>query len=297
MLEQLHTFAGNPLDRGDVVRRDEERISQLYHAPDTQILLFSNLKVATQSDQLNWRKRNEIEGLPHHDAVFLGLRAGTALFAANTHATNLEFSDCRAVAATLTSEDTGILAQARAQLDWHQRNPFCAQCGAATHAERGGQIRRCDACDKHIFPRTDPVAIMLIVDQPGGDRCLLGKSQGRMAQSNFYSALAGFLDQGESLEEGVRREVMEEAGVQVGQVRYHSSQPWPFPSQLMIGCHGIATSHDIQVDPVEMADVSWFTRAEAQNALEQKNAQLRVPGSMAIAHHLIRSWVYGEIDL
>ena len=124
-----------------------------------------------------------------------------------------------------------------------------------------------------------------------GDRCLLGQSAGRLARTGMYSALAGFIDQGESIEEAVRREVREEAGVEVGAVRYHSSQPWPFPSSLMIGCHGEALTTDIRIDPVEMADVRWFTRDEARGALAGEHSGLRVPGPMAIAHHLIRAWV------
>ena len=115
-----------------------------------------------------------------------------------------------------------------------------------------------------------------------------------MATSNFYSALAGFVDQGESLEEAVRREVFEEAGIQVGGVEYHSSQPWPFPSSLMIGCHGIALDHNIVIDPTEMADVAWFSRADVKAGLEGNNADLRVPGPQAIAHHLISTWAYAK---
>ena len=115
-----------------------------------------------------------------------------------------------------------------------------------------------------------------------------------MATSNFYSALAGFVDQGESLEEAVRREVFEEAGIRVGNVTYHSSQPWPFPSSLMIGCQGIALDHDIVIDPTEMADVAWFSRAETRAGLEGTNPDLRVPGPQAIAHHLIKTWAYAK---
>jgi NAD+ diphosphatase len=136
------------------------------------------------------------------------------------------------------------------------------------------------------------VAIMLIQDDEQGDHCLLGKSQGGMASSNFYSALAGFVDQGESLEEAVRREVMEEAGVRVGTVSYHSSQPWPFPSSLMIGCHGIAETKEIVIDAAEMADVAWFDRPSVQAAIAGENPDLRIPGPGAIAHHLIKAWAF-----
>ncbi|MEM7003677.1 MAG: NAD(+) diphosphatase [Pseudomonadota bacterium] len=299
MNESVHTFAGNPLDRGEALRRDEANIEALRQSAAAQFLVFSKLRVATHEQTLRWFSAADLEAMDLHQTVFLGVRDTVPLFAAAlaSNTQEIEFTDCRLIAAALATADTGILAQARSQLEWHQRNPFCAQCGSSTYAARGGHIRRCDACERHFFPRTDPVAIMLIIDEPGGDRCLLGQSQGRMASSNFYSALAGFVDQGESLEEAVRREVREEAGVPVGRVAYHSSQPWPFPSQLMIGCHGVALSQEIQIDPVEMADVRWFTRAEVSTALAEENPDLRVPGAMAIAHHLIRSWVAREVEL
>ena len=298
MTDLVHTFAGNPLDRGEAIRRDEQAIDALIAHPNSRFLPFHRLKVGTSSeDRLRWLNRDELEGLACEQPVFLGMQDDAPHFAVAVDDADGSYTDCRMVAAYLATVDTGIVAQARAQLDWHRRNRFCAECGNPNAAERGGQIRRCTACGKHIFPRTDPVAIMLIIDEPGGDRCLLGQSQGRMAQSNFYSALAGFLDQGESLEEAVRREVWEEAGIEVGPVQYHSSQPWPFPSQLMIGCHGIATSRDIVIDEVEMASVEWFTRAEVLAALDGSNERLRVPGAMAIAHHLISAWAHGEVQL
>jgi NAD+ diphosphatase len=159
---------------------------------------------------------------------------------------------------------------------------------------RGGHVRVCGACNSEHFPRTDPVAIMLISD---GDRCLLGQARGRLAGSGMYSALAGFIDQGESIEEAVRREVREEAGVTVGAVSYHSSQPWPFPSSLMIGCLGRALTTDITIDPAEMADVAWFGRADVRAALLQEHPTLRVPGPIAIAHHLIKAWCDGGIEI
>lgn len=297
MADLPHTFAANPLDRGEALRRDEQSISDLREAPDSKFLLFNKLKVASQDSQLLWLDANEAQTRGIGEPVFLGIHEGQAHFAAPTEDEQLEYADCRLIAGALTTPETGILAHARAQLDWHHRNPFCAQCGQPTAPERGGQIRRCTGCKKYIFPRTDPVAIMLILDEPGGERCLLGKPLGRFANTNFYTALAGFIDQGESIEDGVRREVQEEAGIKVGTVRYHSSQPWPFPSQLMIGCHGIAEHTDIQMDAAEMADVRWFSREETLAGLEERGDQLRVPGPMAIAHHLIRSWAYGEVEL
>jgi NAD+ diphosphatase len=196
----------------------------------------------------------------------------------------------------LATRDSGILAQARSQVDWHRRHRFCSVCGTRTEQKKGGHVRRCEDCGAEHFPRTDPVAIMLVTD---GDRCLLGQSAGRLARTGMYSALAGFIDQGESIEEAVRREVMEEAGVQVGPVRYHSSQPWPFPSSLMIGCHGRAESTEINMDTEEMHDVRWFdletVRAALSGERSGESKDLRLPGPIAIAHHLIKAWAAGEV--
>jgi NAD+ diphosphatase len=296
-----HTFAGNPLDRGEALRRDEASIDALAKSAEAVYLPFSRLRVLTHNPgELGWTARAD---LPQTESspIFLGLIEGKPHFAIDVTQAEWrdpdDFEDCRAVAAVLSTSDTGIVAQGRAQLDWHRRNRFCGQCGAPNKPERGGQIRRCTACQAHIFPRTDPVVIMLIVDRPGGEQCLLGQAQGRMASSKFYSALAGFVDQGESLEEAVRREVWEEAGLRVGHVQYHSSQPWPFPSSLMIGCHGLADTHEINIDENEMADVAWFSREAALDAVRGENPDLMVPGAMAIAHHLIRSWATGEVTL
>ncbi len=301
--ELVHTFAGNPLDRAEALRRDETALLEMRRHPGALFLPFNNLRVgvktaADNSQQLNWITPNSLDPAACEEVIFLGLDNGQPRFAvALTTTESGDFADCRMLAGQLPVADSGILAQARAQLDWHKRNPFCAQCGTTTHPARGGQIRRCDRCDKHTFPRTDPVAIMLIIDKPGGDRCLLGRPHGRIAINNFYTALAGFLDQGESLEEAVRREVWEEAGIRVGHVHYHSSQPWPFPSQLMIGCHGIAATQDINFDTVEMADVRWFNKAEVARAVAEENSELRIPGNLAIAHHLIRTWIEGDVEL
>lgn len=202
-----------------------------------------------------------------------------------------EFMEPRAAAEALPRFESGILAQAKANLDWHQRHGYCARCGGETRAGRGGQVRSCQSCKAEHFPRTDPVVITLVTE---GDRCLLGQSAGRLRAMNMYSALAGFMDQGESMEEAVRREVMEEAGIAVGEVRYHSSQPWPFPSSLMIGSHSQALSTEIDIDDFEMTDVRWFDRSDVVSALDHSNPNLRVPGPIAIAHHLIKSWALGN---
>jgi len=302
-----HVFSGNPLDRGDVQRRDEDWLRQTARDPRSRFLPVWQLDILLRNGdraELGWVKPADIERLDVDvPPVFLGLRDGTAHFAVDVSAVeeplpalNLEepwdFVEARAAAAQLKPEDVGILAQSKAQVDWHRRHRFCGVCGGATEQGRGGQVRRCNACYAEHFPRTDPVAIMVITD---GERALLGQSRGRLARSGRYSALAGFIDQAECIEEAVRREVKEEAGITVGEVRYHSSQPWPFPSSLMIGCHGMALTTDIAMDDEEMTDVRWFTRQEVLSALAGKNPNLRVPDPVAIAHHLIRAWAEGRV--
>lgn len=316
-MNRLHTFAGNPLNRADAMRRDEAALADAAHSAGSRYLLMWNLNVLTVADAdapaLGWLGQGDVSRLGiETPPVFLGLADDTPHFALDVsslgdpiHELNLgppwQFDDCRRAAMGLPVADTGILAQARSQVDWHRRHQFCSVCGERTTQFKGGHVRRCSDCGAEHFPRTDPVAIMLILD---GDRCLLGQSAGRLANSGMYSALAGFIDQGESIEEAVRREVMEEAGIRVGRVRYHSSQPWPFPSSLMIGCHGQAESRDITIDPEEMTDVRFFDRAEVQAAMDRLQngisdpdpTVLKLPGPMAIAHHLIKAWIEGTPD-
>ncbi len=300
----IHIFAGNPLDRADALRRDPEWLASVRADPTSRFLAFARLNVLLtggESSELAWlsAQRTNALGLPG-EPIFLGLMDSIAHFAVDVSGveetvippgSNLSFSDCRAAAMSLPTPQTGILAQARSQLDWHNRHQFCSVCGASTRPQRGGHVRRCGSCAAEHFPRTDPVAIMLVVH---GQRCLLGQPAGRFAGTGLYTALAGFIDQGESIEEAVRREIKEEAGIEVGAVTYHSSQPWPFPSSLMIGCHAEASSTQIVMDDQEMADVAWFTREEVIRALEGAHPSMQVPGPIAIAHHLIRAWAYPE---
>ncbi len=303
----VHTFAGNPLDRADALRRDAEWLAAVAADEASRFLPFAELDVLIREGpppRLGWvtgadLKRVEIEAPP----LLLGLDAGVAHFAVDVSALDDpiaklglgdgdHFEDCRNAAAALAVEDTGVVAQARSQLSWHKSHQFCSACGARSEPLRGGHVRSCPACRAQHFPRTDPVAIMLIHD---GEHCLLGQPQGRLVRTGMYSALAGFVDQGESIEEAVRREVMEEAGIRVGAVHYHSSQPWPFPSSLMIGCHGVAETREITIDTGEMADVRWVSRDDVRAALAKRNPELRVPGPIAIAHHLIDAWAEGRV--
>ena len=297
-----HVFAGNPLDRGEVERRDEEWLTVQANDPASLMLPMWQLNVPVSSDQtLIWLNVDDLQRLKVDAApVFLGRLDGRSHFVVDVSAVergniekdDLSFEDARTTAEYLSGPESGIVAQARAQLSWHGRHGFCAVCGHPTDIARGGQVRRCAGCGTEHYPRTDPVIITVVHD---GDRCLLGQSRGRLVAMRRYSALAGFMDQGECIEEAVAREVMEESGIQVGAVRYHSSQPWPFPSSLMIGCHADAATTDIHFDPEEMADVQWFSRDEVRLALEERSEILAIPGPTAIAHHLIRSWAMGEV--
>ena len=307
-----HVFAGNPLDRGEVERRDENWIAEKAKDSASRFLpmrgphvLVNAAAAGNGEPALGWLGWQDLEShVNGASPLLLGMQDGTTYFAidltreeeaaAALEATGAyRFEEARAAAENLLSAtEAGIMAQGRAQVNWHNRHGFCSVCGHATEVRRGGQKRECPACKAEHFPRTDPVIIMLVSD---GDRCLLGQSRGRLQAMNRYSALAGFMDQGEAIEEAVAREVMEEAGIRVKSVRYHSSQPWPFPSSLMIGCHAEADTTGINMDDEEMTDVQWFDRSEVLLALEEKSEKLRLPGPIAIAHHLIRAWAYREV--
>ena len=201
---------------------------------------------------------------------------------------DVRWGEARSIATELPVSEAGIVAQARSLLDWHARHGFCAACGGATEPGKGGSMRRCRACNTQHFPRTDPVVIMLVFHD---DRALLGRRAGR---AGIFSTVAGFIEQGETIEDAVRREVEEEVGVKVDAVEYVSSQPWPFPSSLMIGCFAHAASTDYKVDEEEIAEARWFSRDELRAGLEGQATDFGIPGAVAIAHHLIADWCERE---
>ncbi|NNM70803.1 NAD(+) diphosphatase [Enterovirga sp. DB1703] len=207
-------------------------------------------------------------------------------------APSLSAQDLRSIAVqgTVPADELGMLAQAKSLLSWHARHRFCANCGNPTEPAAGGLRRDCRACGAQHFPRTDPVSIMLIAR---GDTCLLGRQKRFVAGS--YSCLAGFIAPGETLEDAVRREVLEEAGIRVGRVSYVASQPWPFPSSIMIGCWGEALTEEIVLDRDELEDGRWFHRDELALMLERRHPDgLITPPPMAIANHLMRAWLTGR---
>ncbi len=187
----------------------------------------------------------------------------------------------------LSQEEFGMLAYARSMLNWHATHQYCAVCGSPTHMVEGGDRRKCAKCEREHFPRTDPVVIIIVHD---GDRCLLGRSKHFV--EGMYSALAGFMEPGETLEDAARREVLEEAGIHVGKVSYVMSQPWPFVSTLMIGLLGEALDGDVHIDPHELEDARWFSREEAQSLLDGTHPDdLKAPNPFAIAHHLLLAFL------
>jgi NAD+ diphosphatase len=294
-------FTGDPLDRAGNLRHDPAWVEHALASPEARFLPFWRLTVLTHASGppgLLWLDAVQRQLAGDREVVLLGLMAGAPHFAIDVSdieeplsalslSDGARFAEVREVATRLPPADSGTVAHARSLLDWHNRHRFCSTCGRPTRPGEGGGMRECQACGAQHFPRTDPVVIMVVWR---GDSCLLGTR--RNAAGAFYSALAGFIDQGESIEEAVRREVKEEAGVDVDEVVYHASQPWPFPSSLMIGCFAHAVSDETAVDAFELDNVRWFSRDEVRRAVASPNPELgfAVPGPVAIAHHLIKAW-------
>ena len=210
-----------------------------------------------------------------------------------------EFWTVRAVGLkrVLPPDQLGAIAQARSLLFWHDNHQYCGKCGSPSHVALAGARRDCPSCGSQYFPRTDPTVIMLAIreDEKGVERCLLGHHT-RFQDQKMYSTLAGFMEQGETLEDAVRREIYEEAGVRIGAVRYMASQPWPFPYSLMIGCYAEALNEDITLDETELTDAQWFSREEIHEMMKRgiDSDQPHIPAGFSIAAWLIRGWADRE---
>jgi NAD+ diphosphatase len=240
---------------------------------------------------------------PIMELVFLGLLDGAPRFAIMLDPAAAEglktregfvVTDLRSIAiqGLVDADHLPPIAEGKALLHWHTRHRFCSNCGAATNMVEGGWRRDCPSCRGQHFPRTDPVVIMLPFV---GERCVLGRSH-RFA-AGMWSCLAGFIEPGEAIEDAVRRETREEAGIICGRVAYFATQPWPFPTSLMIGCHAEALSRDIVIDRNELDDARWFDREEVAMMLLRKHPdRLTTPPAVAIAYHIIRAWVEEEIE-
>ena len=281
-------FSGQPLDRADHVRSDPARLAELL-AGDARLLRLEALVPELDGEgRLVWDVPNGADT----ELVFLGLADGRAHFAGVPPEGNADPAYTQrqiwGMLGQLSADDLALYGTARSVLDWHARHKFCARCGRPTTLAKGGWQRDCGNCGAQHFPRVDPVAIML-VECDG--RLLLGR-QARFPPRS-YSALAGFLEPGESIEDAVRREVFEEAGVRVGEVRYIASQPWPFPSQLMVGCLGFCESLELAIDETEIEDARWFTRGEVVEAMAKgpDSASFLPPPPQAIAYDLLKWWL------
>ena len=301
MVEQAMFFAGNPINRCSNERRDEEWVQNALEAEDSCFIPVCNFEFpATDGEQssLLWGGRSWLEAATGPaEPIFLGRLKERAHFAFDVGdvASPLDafglsgvgtFFGLRKLASLLSPEEAAIAAQARSVLEWHRRHPFCPGCGNRSVHRNGGTSRHCIQCQTDHFPRVDPVAIVLVTR---GERCLLGRS-GKFG-GTLYSALAGFVEHGESIEEAARREIKEESGIEVGEVTYVASQPWPFPYSLMIGCYGKALTENIVLDEDELVDARWFTKDHLRTALAGTADDLMVPGRLAIARHLIEKWV------
>jgi NAD+ diphosphatase len=292
-----YAFGGNPLDRVQALRRDLAWLDGQRVHPRARYLPLRALNAAVHAgdpSRLAWLNGAALEPwLADAETVLLGLLDDVPHFAmAADHLTDdavpegIEFVEPRALAASLAVHEAGMLAQARSVIDWHATHQFCSKCGAPTESIEGGARRACTACGTRHYPVVSPSMIVLVTS---GDRCLLARRP-RGIPTRF-SCLAGYLEPAESIEESVAREVAEECGVQVGSVQYHSSQPWPFPATLMIGCYAEATSEEITVDGVEIAEARWFSRDEVRAAVAgEPSAPLSIPDSVSISHHLIANW-------
>jgi len=286
-------FAGGTLDHVETQRSpaelqtfvaDPKARSICFHKGSPALRREGGLKRIHPSELIG---RNLIDPGP----IFLGLEDGAPIFAAslqNPTDVTLEelFQGLRSAARMLSPEDMALAGRAKSLLDWHFNHRFCAKCGQVSQPEEGGIKRKCPSCETEHFPRVNPVVIMLILS---GDKVLLGRGAGW--PEGAMSALAGFISPGESMEEAVTRETFEEVGIKIKNPRYIFSQPWPWPSQLMMGVVCEADSEELTINKSELEDAKWFTKDEVQAVYNKTgDAFLRLP-RFTIAHHLLRHWL------
>ena len=316
------TFGGSALDRAAELRNQPERVAALLEQAATRMIPLWRGRPLIAGDG-----RDRLAMLPHGHAllaaiaapppIFLGMETGAARFAVDLsswepdsgdtsgavpfidqselgHPTLPEdhrFADLRAVMARLSPRHAELAATAKAIQGWHEGHGFCAKCGSRSELSQAGWQRTCPACGAQHFPRTDPVVIMLITR---GNSLLIGRNAAW--PQGMFSLLAGFIEPGETIEAAVRREVMEEAGVAVGPVRYLASQPWPFPASLMLGCQGEATSEAITLDPAELEEALWISREEMMGVMAGDHPRIKASRRGSIAHFLISNWLADRLE-
>jgi NAD+ diphosphatase len=273
-------FSGAELDRAPVERRDPDWVDGMRNHPDAGSLVLSSEGLWTDGEHL-------LLVAPPPASVFLGLADGRPVFATDGRADRGRPVGLREAATDLPAEEAALAAYGASLIAWHRRHGFCANCGAPTDVIDAGHERRCPACEAHHFPRTDPVVIVRVVDEQR-DRLLLGR-QGSWPEGRF-SVLAGFVEPGETLEEAVRREVREESGVEVEFTAYVASQPWPFPSSLMIGFRAEANGGEPRPGDGELAEVRWFEREQIEAAAAGRGEIFLSP-PYSISRQLIDGWL------
>jgi NAD+ diphosphatase len=298
-----NTFAGNPLNRASERRTDTEWLERQLRSSDSLGVALWNgrpLVEATKDGglQIAYLPAKLVAELAGGDErlLFMGLWQETAVFAVDLDGSADpadggplqgmgQFKDLRQIALTLPAGDAGICATAKQMFEWRRKHRHCAACGEPSEPRDGGWKRVCPSCQAEHFPRTDPVVIMLPFH---GDRCMMGRQEAW--PKGMFSALAGFLEPGESIEEACARELAEEAGLRTRTVRYHSTQPWPYPSSLMIGLIAEVEDDEGTPDQTELSEIRWFTRAQARDLLAGKIEGAFCPPPLAIAHQLLKSW-------
>lgn len=323
LAEQV-TFGGSGLNRAGHVRLDDaQRAAALAHPDSSAVVLWRGKPLIGPQDRLERVPLSHpvlqaglaaaIEGPvflgvdqgekpvfacdisgwePEHlDSAALGLFLDPSEQAHPDLPDGTVFAELRRIMTRLTPRDAELAATAKAIVGWHETHRFCARCGQRSDVAQSGWQRICPACRAHHFPRTDPVVIMLITH---GNSVLMGRSPGW--PEGMFSLLAGFVEPGETLEAAVRREVLEEAGITVGQVSYLASQPWPFPASLMFGCAGVALTRDITIDPTEIEDAMWVSRDDMMTAFAGDHPVLKPARKGAIAHFLLRNWLADTLD-
>ncbi len=288
---RLNHYSGGELDRAAHLRTDPAWLARALSDPRSRFVPFWRGQALIAKGEVP--RAVYLPGpVPAGPHVFLGLVAGVPVFALDVSAREAPpdygvgaFAELRNLTALLPAADATVLATARGMLNWRATHRFCPSCGAALHPTRGGWVMHCAGCGRENFPRTDAAVIMLVTR---GEHLLLGQSHRFPPERNFYSTLAGFVEPGESLEDAVRREVLEETGVRVGEVVYHSSQPWPFPASLMLGFYAEGVSEEIILDTEEMRDARWFTRAQIA---DPASLWFNLPPEDSIARRLIDDWL------
>lgn len=286
-------FSGGTIDHAEPHRSNEDIAAHVAN-PKSKVLLFRNGGVAMKED--GWLLTvhpQQLIGRNLYDPgpIFLGLKRDTPYFVAGMESggdlvIEDHFMEMRVAASRLHPEELAIAGRAKTLLEWHQSHRFCAQCGKQSTSSMGGIARTCSSCEIQHFPRVNPVAIMMVLHE---DHCLLGRSPGW--PPGAYSALAGFVSPGETLEETCIREVHEEVGLIVTDVKYTMSQPWPFPSQLMMGLTCRASSRELTINKAEIEDAQWFSRETVERVFAKQDDAFLRPPRMAVAHHLIKHWL------